>query len=574
MKPAGEWDILNPVKLTARQIERLVKQGEIVKTECKDASWGLPDSLWESYSSFANTDGGVILLGVKEVDRKFSIAGVPKAATLIKRFWDGVNNREKVSVNILFDRHVYSVKCRGRDVVVIEVPRADRQDRPVYIGKDMFSGTFRRNGEGDYHCPRESVKAMVRDACVETADACLLEELTVDDLCPKTIRSYRNRFKSKKPEHVWNDLPDEEFLVRIRAARRGEDGKVHPNIAGLVCFAEFGQIMDVLPDFFLDYREKLSTDTRWTDRVAAHDANWSGNIYDFYMMIYDRITSHVKVPFELDADGLRVEENEIHKSLRELLANALIHADYHGRRGIIIEKQAQTISFANPGIFRVNKAVAVEGGTSDARNSHIFNIFALVDIGERSGTGLADLYGHWKKNNLPAPVITEEYDPDRVKITVYTDSDQDPTKTRPRPVQDPTKSAPEVPQKCPKGAPEVPQECSKSAQDRPKTGPRLTQDRPKLGPKSAQDQSEIGPRKDGVLPDSTIIVPSELRNELASVRQVYKAIVANPKATYRGLAVQLDFAKDTIGRAIAILIRLKLIRREGNKQTGHWEVIG
>ena len=254
---------------------------------------------------------------------------------------------------------------------------------------------------------------------------------------------HRNRFKSKKPEHIWNDLPDEEFLVRIRAARRGEDGKVHPNIAGLVCFAEFGQIMDVLPNFFLDYREKLSTDTRWTDRVAAHDATWSGNIYDFYMMIYDRITSHVKMPFELDADGLRVEENEIHKSLRELLANALIHADYHGRRGIVIEKQAQTITFANPGIFRVNKAVAVEGGTSDARNSHIFNIFALVDIGERSGTGLADLYGHWKKNNLPAPVITEEYDPDRVKITVYTDSDQDPTKTRP--------IGPRCPRSAPKG---------------------------------------------------------------------------------------------------------------------------
>ena len=431
------------MKLAAKQIERLVKQGEVVHTECKDASGGLPDSLWESYSSFANTDGGVILLGVKEVDRKFSIVGVPKAATLIKRFWDGVNNREKVSVNILFDRHVYSVKCRGRDVVVIEVPRADRQDRPVYIGKDMFSGTFRRNGEGDYHCPRESVKAMVRDACVETADACLLDELTIDDLCAKTIRSYRNRFKSKKPEHVWNDLPDEEFLVRIRAARRGEDGKVHPNLAGLVCFAEFGQIMDVLPDFFLDYREKLSTDTRWTDRIAAHDATWSGNI------------------------------------------------------------------------------------------------FALVDIGERSGTGLADLYGHWKKNNLPAPVITEEFDPDRVKITVYTDSDQ-------------------------------------SAQGAPKTtqgAPSIGQNRPKTAPKSAQGQSEIGPRQGDAPQNDVIIIPSELRDELASVRQVYKAIVANTKATYRGLAAQLDFSKDTIGRAIATLIRLKIIRREGNKQTGHWEVV-
>ena len=115
------------MKLTAKQIQQLVKQGEVVHTECKDASGGLPDSLWESYSSFANTDGGVILLGVKEIDNMFSIVGVPRAATLIKRFWDGVNNREKVSVNILFDRHVYSVKCRGRDVVVIEVPRADRQ---------------------------------------------------------------------------------------------------------------------------------------------------------------------------------------------------------------------------------------------------------------------------------------------------------------------------------------------------------------------------------------------------------------------------------------------------------------
>ena len=545
------------MRLTAKQIQLLVKQGEVVRTECKDASGGLPDSLWESYSSFANTDGGVILLGVKEVDHKLSIVGVPKAATLIKQFWDGVNNREKVSANILFDRHVYSVKCRGCDVVVIEVPRADRQDRPVYIGKDMFSGTFRRNGEGDYHCPRESIKAMVRDACVETADACLLDELTIDDLCSKTIRSYRNRFRTKKPEHVWNDLPDEEFLVRIRAARRGEDGKVHPNIAGLVCFAEFGQIMDVLPDFFLDYREKLSTDTRWTDRVAAHDATWSGNIYDFYMMIYDRITSHVKMPFELDAEGLRIEENEIHKSLRELLANALIHADYHGRRGIVIEKQAQTISFANPGTFRVNKAVAVEGGTSDARNSHIFNIFALVDIGERSGTGLADLYGHWKKNGLPTPVIAEEYDPDRVKITVYTDSDQAPTKVRPRYDQS-AQSAPKTVQ----GAPKVPQ-----------AGPRPAQDRSKLGPKSAQDQFGIGPRQDGASPNDEIIIPSELRDELASVRQVYKAIVMNTKATYRGLAAQLDFSKDTIGRAIATLIRLKIIRREGNKQTGHWEVV-
>ena len=103
----------------------------------------------------------------------------------------------------------------------------------------------------------------------------------------------------------------------------------------------------------------------------------------------------------------------------------------------------------------------MEGGTSDARNSHIFNIFALVDIGERSGMGLADLYGHWKKHGLPEPVISEEYDPDRVKITVYTDSDQS-TANRP------------------KSAQESAQECPKSAPRRPKTRPRPDQDPTKI----------------------------------------------------------------------------------------------
>ena len=130
-------------------------------------------------------------------------------------------------------------------------------------------------------------------------------------------------------------------------------------------------------------------------------------------------------------------------------------------------------SFANTDggviLLGVNKAVAVEGGTSDARNSHIFNIFTLVDIGERSGTGLADLYGHWKKRNLPAPVITEEYDPDRVKITVYTDSDQS------------AQGAPEVPQECPKSAPEVPQVGPRPDQD-PTNRSKVPQKCPRSAP--------------------------------------------------------------------------------------------
>lgn len=75
---------------------------------------------------------------------------------LSNSLWDTINNRKKISINLLKNDDVETFSVAGADdmIMVIWVPGVKREQKPVYINGDLFGGTFRRNWEGDYHCTR------------------------------------------------------------------------------------------------------------------------------------------------------------------------------------------------------------------------------------------------------------------------------------------------------------------------------------------------------------------------------------------------------------------------------------
>ena len=117
------------------------------RIEAKKALGGLPRSIWETYSAFTNTNGGIILLGVEESkDKSLHPVDLPDPDKLIKAFWDIINNPNKVSVNILTDKDVSVQDVAGNRIISIRVPRADRYDKPVYLDDNPMtgSGQYRR----------------------------------------------------------------------------------------------------------------------------------------------------------------------------------------------------------------------------------------------------------------------------------------------------------------------------------------------------------------------------------------------------------------------------------------------
>lgn len=125
--------------MNMQELKQLIYLGEKVDIECKKAENSVPRTAYESYSAFANTKGGYIILGVKEdktkviPEERFWIQGIENPLRQKEDFWNTINSN-KVNVNLLKDEDVEVVEDEGISLIVIHVPRAGYNMRPVYVG--------------------------------------------------------------------------------------------------------------------------------------------------------------------------------------------------------------------------------------------------------------------------------------------------------------------------------------------------------------------------------------------------------------------------------------------------------
>ncbi len=411
--------------MTMQEIKRLIYQGEKVDIECKKAENNVPKSVYESYSAMANTKGGYIILGVREdktkkdVREHFIIQGIENAEKQKEDFWNTINGN-KVNVNILKDDDVYVVEEGGISLVVIHVPRAEFNMRPVYVGENPYKGTFKRNHEGDYHATLHEIRGMIRDQNPDGNDSMILEYYTMDDIDKETLRKYRQIFEIRNDGHVWNSLDDKSFLEKLGGYRRDRKTSVEGlTLAGFMMFGNGQAIREEFSNIFMDYRNEteVTVDVRWNDRIT-YDGTWENNLFNFFSKVTPKLTEDLPKPFKLEGIQ-RIDETMIHKAIREAFVNLIIHADYLMDAGTLkIIKRNKSFEFTNPGILKLPLEDIFRGGNSKPRNPHMQTMLRMVGFGDNAGSGFPTILATWEAEGWTQPELVENTSLNQVTLVL------------------------------------------------------------------------------------------------------------------------------------------------------------
>ena len=409
-------------------VSQVIKDRETAEIEYKSAKGGFPKNFWETYSAFANTHGGTIVLGVKEKDGIFTLNNLTDddIDKLQKDFWSGVHNKNTINACILKNDDVEVGEIEGHKVILFHIPQAQRDQRPIHCTQDAFNGTFRRNYEGDYLCGNAEVRRMFADADItRPADGRILKNYSWDDIDMPSFEQYRRLFATAKPSHPWHTLSNDELMRKLGGYRKDrETGEEGFTLAGILMFGKYDSIKDqtCAPKFFPDYKEipADTSSTRWIDRIYP-DGSWEANLFQFYRRVLPKLQQVIPTPFRLEGNQ-RKDETPAHESLREAFANLCVHADYSEESSLLVYRYPHRIVFSNPGVMLISKQQFYQGGESVCRNTSLQQMFMMIGSAEKAGSGVDKILKGWETLNWKRPYPIEKAQPNKVELVMPLES--------------------------------------------------------------------------------------------------------------------------------------------------------
>lgn len=208
------------MKLTT--LEEILSLKESSQVEYKKAKNAFPKDAWKTYSAFANTSGGYLILGLSEDEYKNPVlTGVKDAEKIISDFCSILANRDKVSLNIINNDDIRTSIIEGKTIIIIHIKEAAITDKPIYLNNSITQ-TYIRLHSQDHIADKQQLSAILRNQSSQL-DYELLSSYDLSDLDIDSINSYKSMLSKRYPTLNYSEMDNQNFLESIGVYRKNRD---------------------------------------------------------------------------------------------------------------------------------------------------------------------------------------------------------------------------------------------------------------------------------------------------------------------------------------------------------------
>jgi len=377
--------------------------------EVKEAKAEVPKSSWETVSAFANSSGGWLVFGVKEIGKIFEIQGVTNPEKIEQDFLAVLRSGQKFNFTVDTKSTRYIIE--GKTIISFYIPASSK--KPVYFNTQ--SNTYIRRGSADQKATSEEIDAMYRDQTFGTKTSELIDNTTIEDLDENSIGQYRDYMSRFNPAVSYNRFSEAEFLSKLRVIDLDTG---YCTFGGLLFFGKRESIEKHFPDFRIDLFEIPGTSyqdasSRYTFRLSEDNYQ---NLWECYFECFTRLKKFVDVEFKVSSEGFGEELSPGLTAMREALVNLLMHADYFSPARSRIRIFENHIEFYNPGGLPKPIKELKEKDISMPRNPIISKLFRMVRLAENAGFGFDKIESNWKAYNNSTPQYELTFDSTIVKL--------------------------------------------------------------------------------------------------------------------------------------------------------------
>jgi len=357
--------------IDAQRIDMIIQEGEGLTVEFKEH---FSSRIGEDMTAFANTKGGVIILGVRD-DK--TICG------------EELTNDMKARINSVARNCTSPIQPKIRQVknlVVIDVPQGD--EKPY----GCSAGYFRRLDGTTQKMSNHELRIMFREHEIISFEEMVHREVAWPDISRDKIKIFLKEADIGIKKIVAHDI-----LTSLNVAHNDKITN-----AGVLFFAEN-------PRKFILQAQMTLIAFKGKDRIHIFDRQ---DIKDDLLTQFNGALFFLKKHLNLRSEIKDVNRKDIYEipieALREAVANAIIHRDY-GMRGtsLMVEVYDDRVEIVNPGGLPAGLERKDFGKISVRRNERIADLFFRMDKVELAGTGLRRMREAMSAAELPPPRIRQ-----------------------------------------------------------------------------------------------------------------------------------------------------------------------